>query len=72
MIPPNPSERTRPSSGPITFLGQQSQTRDQREGLWMGVHQQQQQQIKRPNSGHLFQINEEPGYGKQGCVARKR
>ena len=70
MIPPNPSERARPSSGPITFQGQ-GQAEDQREGLWMGAQPQQQQQqqqqwTQKSNSGHLFQISPQPGYGNQG------
>lgn len=73
MIPPNPGERARPSSGPIPFpnLGQVAE--DQREGLWMGAHQpqpqqqlQQQQRAQKSNSGRLLQINPQPGYGNQG------
>ena len=72
--PPNPSERARPSSGPITFQGQGQADDQQREGLWMGrAHQPQQQQqqpqqqrAQRPNSGRLFQISPQPGYGNQG------
>lgn len=73
--PPNPSERARPSSGPITFQGQGQADNQQREGLWMGPahqppqqqqQQPQQQRAQRPNSGRLFQISPQPGHGNQG------
>ena len=73
--PPNPSERTRPSSGPITFQGQGQADDQQREGLWMGLahqppqqqqQQPQQQRAQRPNCGRLFQTSSQPGYGNKG------
>ena len=74
MIPPNPNERVRSSSGPIAYQSQ-GQAGNQQEGLWMASHQpqqqqqQQQQRAQRPNSGHLFQVSPQPGYGNQGKLA---
>ena len=78
MIPPNPGEHTRPSSGPISFPNLDQVAEDQREGLWMGgAHQpqpqqqpQRQQRAQKSNSGHLYQINPQPGYGNQGKAGK--
>jgi hypothetical protein len=75
MIPPNLSGHAWPPSSPIS-IPNLSQAEDQREGLWMGTHQQQpqlqqQQQTQKSNSGQLFQTSPQPGYGsrsKQGML----
>ena len=69
MIPPNPSERVRPSSGPIASQSQ-NQAENQRGGLWMGPNEpQQQQRTQGPNGGRLFQMSQHPGQGNQGMLA---
>lgn len=58
IVPPNPNERTKPSSGPIPS---ELAREDQSGGLWMGEHRQSN---KKPNSAELLKIKQHPGRGE--------